>query len=479
MTAIIQTGDETQSLGAFFVSLVSFVFNEPRSIHHRPVSMTHLNRTRPPMPRLGLLLLLLAITIPTFADEPTNQWVDRHLDDLVPLYKQLHSHPELSGMERETAVRIASELKNAGCEVTTGIGGHGVVGLLKNGDGPTVMFRCDLDALPVNEETGLDFASKVTAPNASGGTTGVMHACGHDLHMTNLVGLAQFLAANRDRWQGTAMLLAQPAEEKGNGAQRMIEDGLFTKLPKPQFALALHCDSELATGKIGWKAGYVCANTDSCDVTMKGRGGHGSRPEKCIDPIVQAAQLVVDLQSIVSREISPFEPAVITVGSIHGGSKHNIISDECKLQLTIRSYAPEVRERLHGSIKRKAEAVAKSFGAPEPSVTFAEGTPAVFNDEDLVTRVVPAFSDALSDDQIVPVDRVMGGEDFSFYGLAGVPIFMFRLGTVPPEKIEAAKDGGDPLPTLHSAHYRPDLRPSLRTGLIASASAMMALMPKR
>jgi amidohydrolase len=424
-----------------------------------------------------LCVLVLLTSYGIGADR--SAWADAEVEKLVPLYEHLHSHPELSGEEKETAARIADELAKAGFEVTKGIGGHGVVGLLKNGDGPTIMFRCDLDGLPVAEETGLPFACKLTTPAAGGAVTGLMHACGHDLHMTNLVGLGRYLSSHRDEWSGTAMLLAQPAEEKGNGAQRMIEDGLFTKLPKPMFAIALHCDAELASGQIGWRAGYVCANTDSCDITVKGRGGHGSRPEGCIDPIVQAAQLVVDLQSIVSREISPFEPAVITVGSIHGGSKHNIISDECKLQLTIRSYSPEVRETLHAGIRRKAKAVADSFKAPEPDVTFAEGTPAVFNDEGLVQRVVPSFVEVLGDDHVVPVDRVMGGEDFSFYALAGVPVFMFRLGTVSPEKIAAAERDKTPLPTLHSSKYAPDLRPALKTGLLASTAAMISLMRPR
>jgi amidohydrolase len=427
---------------------------------------------------LSVLCALGLLTVSCSASDRSS-WADAEVEKLVPLYEHLHSYPELSGEEKQTAARIADELAKAGFEVTKNIGGHGVVGLLKNGDGPTIMFRCDLDGLPVTEETGLSFACKLTTPAAGGAVTGLMHACGHDLHMTNLVGLAHYLSSHRDEWSGTAMLLAQPAEEKGNGAQRMIEDGLFTKLPKPMFAIALHCDAELASGLIGWRAGYVCANTDSCDITVKGRGGHGSRPEGCIDPIVQAAQLVVDLQSIVSREISPFEPAVITVGSIHGGSKHNIISDECKLQLTIRSYAPDVRETLHEGIRRKAKAVADSFKAPEPLVTFAEGTPAVFNDEGLVQRVVPAFVEAIGEDRVVPVDRVMGGEDFSFYALAGVPVFMFRLGTVSPEKIAAAERDKTPLPTLHSSKYAPDLRPALKTGLLASTAAMISLMRPR
>jgi amidohydrolase len=341
------------------------------------------------------------------------------------------------------------------------------------------MWRTDLDALPVTEETGLPFASKVRIKAADGSEVGVMHACGHDLHMTNFVGLARILNAHKDAWSGTAMFVGQPAEELGNGAKKMLDDGLFTKLRRPDFALALHCDSELASGKVGYRAGYMMANADTCDIVVKGRGGHGSKPEACIDPILQAAQLIVELQAVVAREISPLEPAVITVGAIHGGAKHNIIPNECALKLTIRSYTPEVRKALHEGIRRKAKAVAASFNAPEPSVEFNEGTPATKNDEDLVQRCVPALAEAVGDKQLQPADRTMGAEDFSFYGLAGVPIFMYRLGTVKPDVAEKAEREGIHLPSLHSSRYAPDARAALKVGLASSASAMLSLMPKK
>ena len=424
------------------------------------------------------LLLAFSTLASTSSAADTKAWAEKELESLLPLYEHLHSPPEVSFQEKETAARIATELKSAGYDVTTAVGGHGVVGILKNGNGPTVMWRTDLDALPVTEETGLPFASKVRIKNADGAEVGVMHACGHDLHMTNFVGLARILAAHRDAWSGTAMFVGQPAEELGNGAKRMLEDGLFTKIRRPDFALALHCDSGLASGQVAYRAGYMMANADTCDIVMKGRGGHGSKPESCIDPIVQAAQLVLELQTIVSREMSPLEPAVITVGAIHGGSKHNIIPNDCTLKLTIRSYTPEVRKHLHDAIRRKAKAVAASFNAPEPTVDFNEGTPATKNDEDLVQRVVPALAGAAGDDNVRPADRVMGAEDFSFYGLAGVPIFMYRLGTVKPEAVEKSEREGIPLPSLHSSKYAPDARAALKTGLATSAAAMISLMPK-
>ena len=381
--------------------------------------------------------------------------------------------------EEQTAARLAIELKQAGFETTTGVGGHGVVAILKNGDGPTVMFRSDLDGLPVTEETGLAYASKVTTKNDEGVSVGVMHACGHDIHITNLIAIARYMASHRDRWQGTLMLIGQPAEERVDGAVAMLKDGLYTKFPQPQFALALHVDSELAAGQVGFRAGYALANSDACDIIMKGRGGHGSKPEACIDPILQAAQLVVDLQSIVSREVSPLEPAVITVGAIHGGTKHNIIPDSCHLKLTIRSYSPAVRQQLREAIERKAKAVAASHRAPAPEVKFDEGTSAVFNDEGLVARVVGGFVAELGKDNVVPAERVMGAEDFGEYATGGVPIFMFRLGTIPAAKLAEYKQAGTPPPSLHSSKYFPDPESSLRTGLRASVAAIQELMPKR
>jgi hippurate hydrolase len=390
----------------------------------------------------------------------------------------LHQNPELSLHEEQTSARMAEELRKLGAEVTTRAGGFGVVGLLKNGEGPVVMLRCDLDALPVAEMTQLVYASKVTTQDDSGNTVGVMHACGHDIHMTNLVGVARYLAAHKDRWQGTLMLVCQPAEERGNGARLMLDGGLFEKFPKPDYAMALHCDSRTPTGKIGYRAGYALANVDSVDITMRGRGGHGAYPHTAVDPIVQAARLVLDLQSIVSREIKPTDPAVVTVGSIHGGTKHNIIGETCHLQLTVRSYGDEVREQLLSAIKRKALAAAASSGAPDPIIEHSEGTPAMFNDEKLVERVLPTLQEALGKDNVTQAEASMGGEDFSEYGRAGVPIFMFWLGTVAPDRLATYENRSQDPPSLHSPIFYPDAEATLVTGVTAMSHAMMELLRK-
>jgi len=421
------------------------------------------------------MLLPLLLASSSSADDAT--WVEGNMEELVGLYTHFHTHPELSYHEEQTAARLAKELEAVGCEVTTGVGGHGVVGLLKNGDGPTLMLRCDLDALPVTENTGLEYASKATATNEEGVEVGVMHACGHDIHITNLIAVARYLSSHKNEWSGRLMFIGQPAEEKGGGAKAMIEDGLFERFPRPDFAVALHVDSFIPAGMIGYRGGYAMANVDSCDITVKGRGGHGSYPQGCIDPIAQAALLVVDLQTIVSREIAPLEPAVVTVGSIHGGTKHNIIPDSCHLQLTIRSYSPEVREHLKEAIIRKARAIAESSRAPEPEIKYTEGTPALFNDERLVERVLPALVEALGEDRVTQADKTMGGEDFSRYGLAGVPIFMYRLGSVERERLSRIAESGALPPSLHSAEYYPDVRPTLRTGVISMVSVVRELLP--
>jgi hippurate hydrolase len=295
------------------------------------------------MVRIGLsFAMLLAVAPREIAAAPTDdeikQWASSHVAELVTLYRYFHAHPELSLFEQATASRVAAEWKAAGFEVTPGVGGNGVVAILKNGSGPTVMLRTDLDGLPVVENTGLVYASQVKVKDPSGAEIGVMHACGHDIHITGLTGVARYLAAHKNQWRGTLMLIGQPAEERVLGAKAMLDDGLFSKFPKPDFALALHVDAALAAGKVGCRPGYSLANTDSVDVTVLGKGGHGAYPHTTVDPIVQAAQLVLALQTIVSREVKPTEPAVITVGSIHGGTKHNIIGDSCHLQLTVRSY---------------------------------------------------------------------------------------------------------------------------------------------
>jgi len=427
----------------------------------------------------SLFLAVPVLTISGARADEVPAWLDRNIPDLLKLYEHFHQHPELSFHEVETAKRLAEELRQAGFEVTTGVGGHGVVGLLKNGDGPTVMFRSDLDALPVMEETGVPYASKITVKDEAGASVGVMHACGHDIHITNLIALARYAGSHKTEWQGTLMLIGQPAEERVDGAVAMLKDGLYTKFPKPQFAVALHVSSELEAGKLSYKAGPAFANSDSCDITLKGRGGHGSRPESCIDPILQAAQLVVDLQSIVSREVSPLEPAVITVGSIHGGTKHNIIPNECKLQLTIRSYTPEVRQQLRDAIVRKAKAVAEAHRAPEPAITFDDGTAAVVNDEGLVNRIAAGFSTEFGRENLVASPRVMGAEDFGEYATGGVPIFMFFLGTIDGERLKAYREAKTPTPSLHSSKYFPSPEPTLRTGLRASVTAIRELMPLR
>jgi hippurate hydrolase len=342
------------------------------------------------------------------------------------------------------------------------------------------MLRTDLDALPVVENTGLVYASVVKVKNKDGTTTGAMHACGHDIHITNLIGVAQFLAGHKSAWSGTIMLVGQPAEERGEGARRMLDDGLFTKFPKPDMALALHVDGTLETGKIGLKAGYSLANVDSVDITMHGRGGHGAAPHTTIDPIMQAAQLVVSLQTLVSRETNPVEPAVVTVGSIHGGTKHNIIPDTCRLQLTVRSFSDAVRERLLDGIRRKANAVAEGAGAPKPTVeVLDETTPALFNDEKLTERLGQILRKAIGDSNVVPSEPTMGGEDFSRYGRAGVPICMFRLGSVDPVRLAGLKRGGQEPPSLHSSVYYPDAEKTLLTGITAMTTAVIELLPPK
>jgi hippurate hydrolase len=356
------------------------------------------------------------------------------------------------------------------------VGGHGVVGMLKNGPGKVLMLRADLDALPVAEKTGLPYASKVRVQDARGATVGVMHACGHDVHMTNLVGVARYLASNRDDWSGTIVFVFQPAEEMGAGAEAMLADGLFARFPRPDFAVALHVSADTPTGQVGYRPGFAMANVDSVDIVIKGRGGHGASPETTIDPVVVAARLVVDLQSIVGREVKPIHPAVVTVGSIHGGTKHNIISDECRLQLTLRSLTPEVRKQLQDAVQRKALAAAASAGAPEPSVEISEGTPALYNDPELTARVADTLKRTLGDENVVEGEPVMGGEDFGRYGLAGVPICMFRLGAVNQKRLDEYAARKLPPGSLHSPVFYPDVAEALTVGVAAMASVALDLL---
>lgn len=429
----------------------------------------------------ALALSLMPISTHCLAQEAKSPlveaWLADNLPKVVDIYKELHAAPELSLQEEKTAAQMADALRNVGAEVATGVGGHGVVGILKNGPGKTLMYRADMDALPVTEQTGLPYASQVKVTDDRGAVVGVMHACGHDIHMATLIGVARFLAQHKNLWAGTIVFLCQPAEERGAGAEAMLNDGLLVRFPRPDFAIALHVSADSPTGTVGVRSGYSTANVDSIDIIINGRGGHGAHPETTIDPIVIAARLILDLQTIVSREIKPIEPAVVTVGAINGGTKHNVIPDECKLQITVRSYTDEVRQRLWEAVRRKASAAALSSGAPEPIVEISEGTPSLYNDPELSKRVAETLRKCLGTTQVETPDPTMGGEDFGRYGLAGVPICMFRVGSVPRARLDEFAANKQPPPSLHSALYYPEPESTLRTGIMAMAAIVADLLP--
>lgn len=402
----------------------------------------------------------------------------KHLD---ALYKHLHSNPELSLREARTSARLAEELKDIGFDVTEHVGGYGLVGVLKNGNGPTVMVRTDMDALPVVEHTGLPYASKVTTRDKNGNEVGVMHACGHDMHMTVWTGTARVLAGLKDKWKGSVVFIAQPAEEVGAGARMMLEAGLLTKFPRPDYALALHCAANLPHGSVAYTEGLAMANVDSVDLIVHGKGGHGAAPHTTIDPVVLAARIVLDLQTLVSRETNPVEPAVVTVGSIHGGNKHNIIPNEVRMQLTVRSTRDSVRQHLLDGIRRIAEAAAKGAGAPPPEVKVnpTEFTPALYNDPELTRKTVTVFKDVLGADKVVARPPMMGGEDFSRYGRARVPICLFWLGTIDPKRVaESEKENAAPLPSLHSDLFAPVPEPTIKTGVLSMSLAVLNVLGK-
>ncbi len=401
-------------------------------------------------------------------------WLDGELDRLILLYEELHADPEVSFAEVRTSARMAGVLREAGFAVTAEVGGLGVVGVLENGDGPVLLLRCDMDALPILEETGLAYASR---------NPGAMHACGHDVHMAAWSGTARFLAHSRAAWSGTLVCIAQPAEERGSGARAMLADGLLTRFPKPDACLALHAKAELPVGSIGSCPGYALANVDSVDLRVRGRGGHGSTPHLTHDPVVLASRIVLGLQTIVSREIAPGEPAVISVGSIHGGTKHNIIPNEVELEITVRSYAPEVRAHLLAAIERTALNEARAAGFPEdllPEIkVLEESIPATWNDPDLVARVDAAIAHVLGAGAVRPTAPVMGGEDFGLYGpAAGCPAYLFWLGVTPEILWMAEQQGGPVVPAVHTSRFTPEARGALRTGVIAmSAAALTVLGP--
>jgi amidohydrolase len=399
--------------------------------------------------------------------------------NLQPLYENLHAHPELSFQETATAAKMAERLKALGFDVTTGVATTGVVGIMKNGAGPTVMLRTELDALPIEEKTGLSFASKATGKNPAGETVPVMHACGHDVHMTAWVGAATTLANDKKSWHGTLMMVGQPAEEVGRGAKAMLEDGLLTRFPRPDFAIAIHDNESLPAGTVGIKAGPLFASTDSITIVVYGKGGHGGRPHRTIDPVVIAAKIVVNLQTLVSRENDPLDPAVVSVGSIHGGTKHNIIPDEVRMQLTVRAYKPEVRERLLRGIERMALAEATAANAPKPpEVTLSDFTPMTVNDAALAARVAPALRKALGEARVTEAIPVMAGEDFSRYAEAGIPILVMWVGTVKPETFERAQHDGTVVPGIHSSLFAPDEQPTIMTGVEALVAAAREVLGK-
>jgi hippurate hydrolase len=407
--------------------------------------------------------------------------IDAEYSDLEKLYKHLHSNPELSLREVKTADRLAKELSKLGFKVTEKLGGNGLVGVLENGKGPTVMVRTDMDALPVTENTGVSYASKVRVRDKNDQEVGVMHACGHDVHMTCWTGTARVLASLKDKWKGTLIFIAQPAEEIGTGARQMLGAGLYKKFPKPDYALALHSDASRPHGTVGYTEGLAMANVDSVDITVKGKGGHGATPHLTVDPIVLAARIILDLQTLVSRENDPVDPAVVTVGSIHGGTKHNIIPAEVKMQLTVRSTKAKTRLRLIEGIKRIAKACAEGANAPPPEVKhdLSEYTPALHNDPALTKRITGVFRDVVGAENVKERPPLMGGEDFSRYSQGGVPIFLYWLGTVDPKKVEESqKEGGKPLPSIHSEFYAPVPEPSIRTGVLTMSRAVLDLMGK-
>ena len=409
------------------------------------------------------------------------------LDSLYPslesLYRELHRAPELSLQEEKTAAAMARELRRLGFEVTERVGGFGVVGLLRNGEGPTVLVRTDLDALPVQEQTGLPYASTATARDSSGATVPVMHACGHDVHMTSWVGAASLLASNRQGWSGTLLLVGQPAEELLRGAKAMIDDGLFERFPRPDFAIALHDTPRLPSGQVGLVPGFAMAACDAVDITLFGKGGHGAFPHAAIDPVTIAARTVVALQTIVAREVDPLDPAVVTVGSIHGGTKHNIIPEEVKLQLTVRSFKPPVQQQLLAAIERIARheaAAGRSPKEPDIRVDPLQSAPALYNDPALLRRLGAALTASLGETNVVEVEPVMGSEDFAAFGRsANAPSVLLWVGSAEQAAFAAAQAGGRPLPGIHSPQFAPDAERAIRTGVATLVCSALELLREK
>jgi len=428
--------------------------------------------------QFAVMFVFSCAAVPVFAQDAANsKEVQAVYPDSYALYLDIHEHPELSGHEVQTAAKLAARFRSLGYDVTEHVGGTGVVAIMKNGTGPTVLLRTELDALPVEEKTGLPYASKVHAQDDGGHDVPVMHACGHDLHMAAIVGTAAIMAHSKDTWHGTLIIIGQPAEETIHGAQGMIDDGLFTRFPKPDVAVALHVGNGLAAGQVGIVPGVMSSNADSLRITIHGKGGHGAAPNTTVDPIVIAARTVLALQTIVSREVQPGETAVVTVGYIRAGTKNNIIPDDAELGLTVRTFKPEVRKQVLAAITRITNAEAAAAGAPRPpSIDHYESTDAVYNDPALAQRLRVPLEQSLGKQNVFIEGPYTASEDFSAYLAQGIPGFFFSLGGADPEKLAQAKANGTHLPSNHSPLFAPDVDPALHTGIAAEVAVLRNLL---
>ena len=424
-----------------------------------------------------LLLFASLVASASAQTSPAHKEISAVYPEAYAFYLDLHQNPELSSHETQTAAKLAAKLRNLGYDVTEHVGGTGIVAILKNGNGPTVMLRTELDALPVEEKTGLPYASKVRSKDDAGHDVPVMHACGHDLHMASLLGSAAIMAHSKESWHGTLMLIGQPAEETISGAKRMIEDGMLKRFPRPDVAVALHVGNNLPAGKVGIAPGIYDTNADSLRITIYGKGGHGSAPHTAIDPIVIAARTILTLQTIPSREVKPGEMAVITVGYIQAGSKNNIIPDQAEMGLTVRTFKPDVRKQMLAAIARITKAEAEAAGAPrQPLIERYEGTDAVYNDPALAQRLRVPLEAALGRENVLTEEPITASEDFSYFVEQGIPGFYFSLGGADPEMYAAAKAAGTTLPSNHSSLFTPDADPALHTAIAAEVTVLRNLL---
>ena len=429
--------------------------------------------------QISIFAVVLIVRATPLLAQTTAQ-IDAYYPDLQALYQDLHRNPELAFQETQTAAKLAARLEAMGYDVTTGVGRTGIVALLRNGAGPTVMLRTELDALPVAEKTGAPFASTVVTKNLAGATVPVMHACGHDLHMTAWTGTAKWMAEHRQQWHGTLMLVGQPAEETIGGAEAMLKDGLFTRFPRPDYVIGLHDDDTMPAGTIGFHPGPFRAMSISPTVTLYGRGGHGAMPYDTIDPVVMAARTVMALQTIVSRENNPMDPVVLTIGSIHGGTQGNVIPDEVKLELNIRTYTEDVQKRVLAAVARIVKAEAAASGAPrEPSISMPGSAHVVVNDPALTRRIAAALQKELGTQQVIEMPAKMTSEDFAEYGRAGVPAVLLHIGAVNPAKLAESHRTGIPVPAPHSPEWLPDLEPTLKGAIRGETVVLLDLFNGR